>query len=246
MTTDPRSVAQATEARREPPAGGDERFVGYGVMGLPFASGHYLALRRMTATPFGTPYSSVWHRDPAGRWTFYISARPDASCPRYFDAAIDSSVRTTVTLDWAGPAHLEVTAGPVRWSMDLATTPATAAMTAMSGAMPRSAWESRAVLHAMSRGCRPVLSAGRIRLLGTVPNGQWFTAAPTVVAAVSRSTASIDGVDLGALGPLPKQPHLGDFWLPQRGLFMAGTSVFEAFDPARHTAPRPARTLADR
>jgi hypothetical protein len=246
MTADARSVAQATEDHSEPVPGRDERFAGYGVMGLPFASGHYLALRRFPSTPFGAPYSSVWHRDPAGVWTFFISAEPDASCPRYFDAAIDSSVRTTVTIDWTGPAHLDVAAGPIRWSMDVRTSPATAAMTAMSGAMPTAAWESRAVLAAMSRASRPVLSAGRIRLLGTVPNGQWFRAAPTAVFAVARSTASLDGVDLGPLGPLPRQPHLGGFWLPQRGLLMAGTSVFEAFDPARHRAPRPARTLADR
>ncbi len=246
MIPDARAVAEALEARREPPAGGDERFAGYGVMGLPFAGGHYLALRRMAGTPFGGPYSAVWHRDPAGRWTFYVSAGSDASCPRYFDAAIDSSVRTTITLEWTGPARLEVTAGPIRWSMDVAATPATTAMTAMSRAMPKAAWESRTVLGAMSRCSRPLMSAGRIRLLGTVPNGQWFTAAPTTVFAVPRSTASIDGVDLGALGPLPHQPRLGGFWLPQRGLFMAGTSAFEAFDPARHHAPRPARTLADR
>ena len=246
MTTDARTVALATEDHREALPIANERLAGYGVMGLPFASGHYLALRRFPSTPFGAPYSSVWHRDPAGRWTFFISAAPEASCPRYFDAAIDSSVRTAVDIDWTGPAHLEVVAGPIRWSLDFRSTPATAAMTAMTRLMPRSAWENRAVLAAMSRASRPVLTSGRIRLLGSVPNGQWFTAAPAAVFTVARSTASIDGVDLGPLGPLPQQPHLGDFWLPQRGLLMAGESVFERFDPMRHCAPRPARTLADR
>ena len=246
MTTDARTVALATEDHREALPSANERLAGYGVMGLPFASGHYLALRRFPSTPFGAPYSSVWHRDPSGRWTFFISAAPEASCPRYFDAAIDSSVRTTVDIDWTGPAHLEVAAGPIRWSLDFASTPATAAMTAMTRAMPRSAWENRAVLAAMSRASRPVLTSGRIRLLGSVPNGQWFTAAPAAVFTVASSTASLDGVDLGPLGPLPQQPHLGDFWLPQRGLLMAGESVFERFDPTRHRAPRPARTLADR
>jgi hypothetical protein len=246
MTTDVGRIAQATEARREPPAGGDERLAGYGVMGLPFASGHYLALRRFPANPFGAPYSSVWHRDPAGSWTFYNSAAPEASCPRFFGAAVDAVVRTPIALDWTGPARLEVTAGPIRWSMDLTTTPATAAMTAMARMMPRWAWENRAVLAGMSRFVRPVLSAGRIRLLGSVPNGQWFEAAPRVLFGIAGSTASVDGVDLGPLGPLPRQTRLGDFWLPQRGLFMVGESVFEAFDAARHAAPRPAATVAGR
>jgi hypothetical protein len=53
------------------PVGDDERFVGCGVMGFPFASGHYLALRYFPATSFSPGYRSVWHRDPAGVWTFY-------------------------------------------------------------------------------------------------------------------------------------------------------------------------------
>ena len=98
----------------------------------------------------------------------------------------------------------------------------------------------------MSRAVRPVLSVGRIRLAGRVPNGQWYKAAPRSLFAIASSTASIDGMDLGPLGPLPEQIRLGDFWLPQSGLFMVGESAFEAFDSARHHAPRPARTLAAR
>ena len=128
--------------------------------------------------------------------------------------------------------------------MDLSTTPATAAMTAMARAMPRAAWEVRPLLAAMSRFVRPVLAAGRIRLTGTVPNGQWFEAAPRVLLAVTRSAASVDGVDLGPLGPLPRQARLGDFWLPQRGLFMVGESVFETFDPSQHHAPDPDTAFA--
>ena len=55
------------------PTGDDERFVGFGVMGLPFTSGHYLALRQFPATTFAPAYLSVWHRDPAGNWTFYAT-----------------------------------------------------------------------------------------------------------------------------------------------------------------------------
>jgi hypothetical protein len=34
------------------PAGDDERVVGFGVMGLPFAGGHYLSFRDFPATSF--------------------------------------------------------------------------------------------------------------------------------------------------------------------------------------------------
>jgi hypothetical protein len=40
--------------------------------------------------------------------------------------------------------------------------------------------------------------------------------------------AELDGADLGALAPLREQTRLGDFWLPQRGLFFAGQARFTA------------------
>ncbi|MGN6742999.1 MAG: hypothetical protein ACTHJL_06840 [Amnibacterium sp.] len=240
MTRSIRMTALATEERRTPPPGRDERLAGYGVLGLPFASGHYLALRRFPANPFGTPYSSVWHRDPAGRWTFYSDREAEHSCPRFFDAAIDRAFRTPVALDWTGDRRLEVTAGPIRWTLRLAITPATALMSAMSRLTPPSWWEADGVLAVMGRMAGPMLGAGRIRLTGTVPNGQWFRAAPRAVFAIRSACATLDGADLGPLGPLPVQTRLGGFWLPQRGLFMIGESCFEAFDPARHRAARPA------
>lgn len=42
-------------------------------------------LRRWTASSVGEGFSSVWHRDPAGRWTFYESVT-DVVCGRYFGA----------------------------------------------------------------------------------------------------------------------------------------------------------------
>jgi hypothetical protein len=32
------------------------------------------------------------------------------------------------------------------------------------------------------------------------------------------------------------QTRLGDFWIPQRGIFMMGTAAFDTFDPAAHHA----------
>ncbi len=41
------------------PSGNAERFAGYGVMGIPFASGHVLAMRRFVASSLGEAYTSV-------------------------------------------------------------------------------------------------------------------------------------------------------------------------------------------
>ena len=52
MTYTPLQAATAVLDHPVLPDGDDERFVGFGVMGFPFASGHYLALRHFPATTF--------------------------------------------------------------------------------------------------------------------------------------------------------------------------------------------------
>ena len=51
-----------TEDRRELPRGDGERYAGYAIMGLPFRSGHVLAMRRSPASSIGPAYTSIWHR----------------------------------------------------------------------------------------------------------------------------------------------------------------------------------------
>ena len=50
---EPAELVQEVERHPEPPPGSGERFAGYGVMGLPFRSGHVLALRRSPASSIG-------------------------------------------------------------------------------------------------------------------------------------------------------------------------------------------------
>jgi hypothetical protein len=49
---------------------------------------------------------------------------------------------------------------------------------------------------------------------------------------VETSRASIRGQDLGTVEPLPQQTKLGDFWMPQRGIFMIGGAEFDLLDGA--------------
>ena len=246
MTT-PRAAAERAERLSSPRPGLGERFSGYGVMGLPFRSGHYLALRRFPANPFGRPYHSVWHRDPEGSWVFYGDTPTDASCPRYFDAAITAASIADISIAWTGSSRLVVDVqGVLQWNIEVRRTPATALMTGVGRLMPRAMWDNAAVLALMGRAAAPVLRVGRIRLGGTVPNGQWFKANPRLIWRIADSTAVINGVDLGPIGPLREQARLGDFWLPQRGIFSVGDTSFEELDPSRHQTARPATSGATR
>src|SRR5215210_265536 len=80
-------VANLEKGLRLPP-GNSERFSGYGVMGLTFSSGHILGLRRFPASSVGPGYTSVWHQNSAGLWTFYQNVPPQQACSRYFGSAI--------------------------------------------------------------------------------------------------------------------------------------------------------------
>jgi hypothetical protein len=227
----PREAATSMELGAALPTGADERFTGYGVIGLPFASGHYLALRDFVASSVGPAYRSVWHRDPAGAWTVYSSTSPEQSCPRYIGLALASPPATTrIDVVWLGDAHVRICIDDaIDWTLQMAETPATRLMTAMGQHMPARAWTNRAVLALMGRMAGPMLSAGRMRLNGTMPNGQEFFAAPRRIWAIEDSSATVQGEDLGPIGPLAEQGRLGDFWLPQRGIFFAdGIGRFRA------------------
>jgi hypothetical protein len=107
-------------------------------------------------------------------------------------------------------------------------------MTTMAGILPESAWKSNAVLAAMGPMAR-VLQSGRMRLRGATPNGPRFKAAPVKVWRVVGGSASLQGEDVGTPVPLHKQTRLGDFWLPQRGIFFVGQARFTP--PAEEKPP---------
>ncbi|MDJ0313564.1 hypothetical protein [Arthrobacter sp. H35-D1] len=229
MKTTPRQSVTAAAAGPRLVQGADERFTGYGVMGVPYASGHYLVLRDMLASSLGTACRSIWHRDPTGRWTTFTTADPAVSCPRYFGSVAEVEQVPSIVVSWRDDWRVHATMGTrLSWRLALKATSATRAMTTMGAVMPQRAWNSDAVLGSMGPMAGGVLRSGRVRLHGRTPNGQGFKAAPLQVWRVIDGDAELDGTSLGALGPLAEQSRLGDFWLPQRGLFFVGQARFTA------------------
>ena len=100
--------------------------------------------------------------------------------------------------------------------------------------MPDALWRKEAVLKAMGKAGGLMLRAGRLPMAGQVPNGQRFHLTPKHIWFIQSSTARMANQDLGSVGALPVQTKLGDFWIPQRGMFVIGHAFFEALDPARH------------
>ncbi|MDT5344792.1 MAG: hypothetical protein QOE52_3976 [Mycobacterium sp.] len=239
----PRDADLAAVQNSVLPAGPDERFVGSGVMGLPFASGHYLALRHFPATSFGPRFRALWHRDPLGAWTFYSTAPAQLSCARYFSSATTNEpVRCGIDVAWLSAWSMRVRVDDLLdWQIDMRSTPATRLMSTIGARLPEWAWTNRGVLAALGRAAGPVLGVGRVGLYGIAPNGQYFMTAPARVWAVTGSRALLGGEEFGPIGPLPQQARLGDFWLPQQGIFAAGHAHFETFDASRHRVATGAR-----
>lgn len=238
MNTEPKSLIEELEAAPSLPAGSNERFNGYGVMGLPFRSGHVLAMRRFPASSVGPGYTSVWHRNPDGDWVFYANVPPRQACARFFGALASDAVETEITLAWAAPYRLHITmpALPFDWEVEVAQTAGTRFMSAMARLLPSAAWRSPAVLATMGTVAGPLLSVGRVGMRGRVPNGQRFIANPRLLWAVVHSRARMARKDFGPPGPVQPQARLGDFWIPQRGLLAIGQAYFDTFDPAVHSA----------
>jgi hypothetical protein len=73
--------------------GRGERFFGYGVMGLPFASGYVLGLRRFTASSIGPGNTAIWLRRPQGAWSMWINTEPMKACRATSEASRSGSSR---------------------------------------------------------------------------------------------------------------------------------------------------------
>jgi hypothetical protein len=214
----PAAFAQAVEQTPVLPPGSCERVSGYGVMGLPFGSGHVLGLRRWTASSVGDRFTSIWHRDPDGRWTFYESVRCDVACSRYFGSDVERGKVIPIDLEWEGPYafHLRTADGSVDWTVELNSTPVTRMMSVVGSAIPLAGWRSRPVLLAMGAVAGRALGVGKVKLTGLTSNGQHFDANPLRVWQVIDSHAIVEGADLGPPGALTERKH-GRFLLSSAG-----------------------------
>lgn len=234
----PKQLVAQLEQTATLPHGRSERFTGYGVISLPFTSGHVLALRKFPATSIGNGYTSVWHRTPEGRWTIYQNVQPELACSRYYGRALAASHVQEIDILWEGPNRFAVTVGEgtvLRWSVQLATTGLTRLMNGVTNHLPAQWRYKPGVLKQMGKLSTQLLDAGKISFMGKVPNGQSFKASPRLTWFVRHSQATIGGQDLGKPGPLEHQSRLADFWLPQYGLFCLIDAFFEPYDPEKHT-----------
>jgi hypothetical protein len=192
-------------------------------MGQPFASGHVLGLRRWTASSVGDQFTSIWHRDSDGTWHFYESAQPQFACSRWFGHGVQESTVVDIDVSWHAPNVLHVTSPQLLdWTLTLDSSPMTHLMSTVGRLLPLPAWRSSAMLKAMGSVASSTLGVGKVSMTGLTANGLSFDANPMHIWRVVDASATINGLNVGAPAPLPEQAHLGDFWIPQQGIFAMG------------------------
>ncbi len=223
----------------EAPWPGHEYVRGWGVFGLPFDSGHVLALRVFPQSSFG-PYRTLWHRDPEHRWSIYADAgRVEYACPRYYGPACEYVGAARIDLEWTDPRTLHVTMDhpALDWTVTTARSPLMAWLNPLSAAMPLSSWRPPALVRARERLAQ-ALGMGRLQMSGTMPSGHRGLLMPQRMYLVNKSSAVLDGVDMGSPTRLRENPTIGGVPLPARGVLAIGQAMWPIRDPDEFDSAR--------
>jgi hypothetical protein len=225
------------ERRASAPWPDHEHVKGWGVMGLPFDSGHYLALRVFPENDFA-PYKTVWHRDPEGRWSIFVDGpRLDTACPRYYGPACTHVGHAAIDLAWTGPTSLRVTVDAARldWTLEAAEPRLLRVLNGMSSRLPLWTWRPRPLLRAREVLARRLLDMGELRMSGTMPSGHHGTLMPQRMYFIEDATAALAGVDLGHPAHVTPTPNIGGFPLPARGVLAIGQAAWPILDHDEYT-----------
>jgi len=233
MSLDLESRLSRLSPRRGHAAWPDHEYVrGWGVFGLPFDTGHVLALRVFPDNDF-SPYRTLWHRRPDGRWSIYVDGpRLETACPRYYGPACAHTAFARIGVDWTGPASLRIVMNEPRleWTLTAYQTPILWMLNAVSSLMPLWTWRPASLLRAREVLAARVLGMGDIRLSGTMPSGHVGTLMPQRMYFIDAATASLEGEPFGRPAQMIPNPRIGDVTLPARGVLAIGQAMWEILD----------------
>lgn len=239
------TLSQLPEVRGRAAWPRHEYVKGWGVFGLPFQSGHVLALRVFPENDFA-PYRTLWHRDPEGRWAIYVDGpRLDTACPRYYGAACEHTAHARIKIAWMGPAALRVTMDrpAVDWTLTVTSNWLLGALNAVSAALPIATWRPPPLVRARELLAR-ALGMGRVELSGVMPSGHHGILMPQRMFFVEDSRATFEGLDLGRPAKVRDNPVIGSVPLPARGILAVGGGMWRIRDAAEFERARRATAAA--
>jgi hypothetical protein len=213
-----------------------EHYRGYGVMALPFDSGHVLALRVMPENDFA-PYASVWHRTPEGAWSMYVDGpHPELLCPRLYGPALAHSgpARIEVSRPGRGTLRVRMKVPSLDWTLRLRSTPLTRLVNGLLPHIPRALYRQRPSLALVRAVADRALNLGSVDFAGTLPAGQRVLIQPQRLFLIGESRAVLDGTELGRPVRADSNPATGSFHWPAAGVFAQGDIWVEIDDEEEH------------
>lgn len=218
---------------------GYEYVKGYGIFGLPFSSGHVLALRVFPENDF-SPYVTIWHRDPGGTWAIHYDAvAGHVACPRYYGTACHMTAPAHIDVVWQGPDRLRVRmdSPALEWMVEAHETPALRLMNGMSRRLPFWTWKYEA-LRVPREWMARAFGLGRIKLASVMPSGHFGVLMPQRMYFIDRSEALLEEVDLGQVVRMYPNPRIGEVPLPARGVLAVGQAHFRMRDVEEYERTR--------
>lgn len=219
---------------------GYEHYRGYGVMMLPYSSGHLLGLRVFPQNDFA-PYRSVWHCTPEGEWSIYNDGPSlQTTCPRWWGPALRHAELSDIELNWAGPNELQVKMKEpsLEWTMEMAAPPLLKRANAINAGIPLRAWKLRPFIRLQEWLARQVLDMGNVRFSFVTPSGKEAVVIPQKIFLIRSSRAVWRGHDLGSPARLPETPHIGEVPLPKDPVFMIGQAYARIEDQEEYVRVR--------
>jgi hypothetical protein len=232
------------QVRREEAPEGVVRLHGYGLLSLALESGDVVMFRRVMASSMGPPFTTLWHRDPAGEWRFHVNVAPARSCLRFLGAAPDRIRTDDISVVWKSPHQLALYLRRARLHLALRLEASTAmrALGAAAALVPGTLWQAGGVLRFAGRAAGAALGAGSLGLSGYTPTGHAYRVRPRKLWGVAAAAAVLDGRDLGALQERVTSSGPAGLVLPRRPLFATATIDFLDLAPfAVRTNPESAR-----
>lgn len=232
-------LSDLSEVRGHAPWPNHEYVKGWGVFGLPFESGHVLALRVFPENDFGS-YKSLWHSPPTGGWSIHVDgARLDTACPRYYGPACNHTGFAKIALAWTGPSTLRVTMDTpsLDWTLTASSTTLLDLLNVISATLPMVTWKPRSLVRVREL-MGAALGMGHMPLSAKMPSGHAGILMPKRMYFIESSRAVLDGVDLGHPTHLPDNPSIGEVRLPKRGVLAMGQGVWKIRDRVEYDRTR--------
>jgi hypothetical protein len=197
------------------------RLHGYALLSLAFESGDVIMFRRVTASSMGPPFTTLWHRGPAGAWRFHVNVAPARSCLRFLGMSPDQVRTDDISVVWKSRHELALYLRRTRLHLALRLK-ASATMLILGAAaalVPGALWRAGNVLEAAASVAGAALGAGPLGLSGRTPTGHEYRVRPRAVWGVAAAAAVLDGRDLGALQETVSSSGPAGIVLPRRPLF---------------------------